>query len=61
MNSPIDYLELARECIREAEESGDTGRKKTLLGIAKLYNQMALNMGDGTAQDNCVIPRPFTA
>jgi hypothetical protein len=61
MNSPIDYLELACECIREAEESRDTGRKKTLLGIAKLYNQMALNIEDGTAQDNSGVPRPFSA
>lgn len=44
MTSAIDYRALARECIREAEGAQDEARKKTLLGIAKLYNQTALNM-----------------
>jgi len=36
------YLQLARECIQEAESIPDEERKKTLLGIAKLYHQTAL-------------------
>jgi hypothetical protein len=49
MASAIDYRGLARECIQEAESTQDEARKKTLLGIAKLYNQTALNMEAGNA------------
>ena len=47
MTSAIDYLEMARECLREAAETQDEARKKTLLGMAKLYNQTALNLDGG--------------
>ena len=44
MQSASDYRAMAMECIREADESDDAGRKKALLGVAKLYNQTALAM-----------------
>ena len=49
MSAPTNYRELARECMREAEAAKDAGRKQTLLGIARLYNQTALSLeaGDG--------------
>jgi hypothetical protein len=50
MNSASDYLQLARECIREAASIRDEDRKKTLLGIAKLYNQTALRLESNHAR-----------
>ena len=41
------YLQLARECIQEAESIPDEERKKTLLGIAKLYHKAALAIEAG--------------
>jgi hypothetical protein len=52
MISASDYLQLAKECIQEAERIQDEDRKKTLLDIAKLYNQTALHMENAAAQDN---------
>ena len=49
MNSASDYLQFARECIREAQSAQDEDRKKTLLSIAKLYNHTALNLAGGDA------------
>jgi hypothetical protein len=52
MISASDYLQLAKECILEAERIQDEDRKKTLLDIAKLYNLTALYMENVAAQDN---------
>ena len=52
MASQFDYLEMARECLNEAEATKDAGRKKCLESIAKLYTQSALGMGSVGAQDN---------
>jgi hypothetical protein len=50
MNSAAsDYLQLAKECIQEAESAQDEDRKRTLLSIAKLYNQTALSLEGGSA------------
>ena len=37
----FDYLEMAHECMREAEETADEARKQTLVGIAKMYRLTA--------------------
>ena len=52
MISAFDYLQLAKECIQEAERIKDEDRKETLLDIAKIYNQTALHMANAAAQDN---------
>lgn len=44
MASAFDYRQMARECMREAEESNDSARKITLESIAKLYVQTAYSM-----------------
>ena len=49
MNSASDYVQLARECIREAESAQDEVRKETLLSIAKLYIYTALHLEGGDA------------
>ena len=49
MTTVIDYYELARECLREAEEAKDDARKKTLIGMAKLYTQTALHLDAGAS------------
>ncbi len=49
MKAAADYRELARECLQEAEQTRNEERKKTFLGIAKLYNQTALNLEGGEA------------
>lgn len=51
MTSAIDYREMALECMREADAAKDPDRKKTLLGIAKLYNQTALNLEQDAAPE----------
>ena len=53
MQAAIDYRAMARQCIREAEEIKDLDRKKTLLGIAKLYNQTALAQEAAEAAPIC--------
>jgi hypothetical protein len=35
---------MALECLKEAEASDDGARKKSLIGIARLYNETALAM-----------------
>jgi hypothetical protein len=55
MPSSFDYREMARECMKEAQATKDTTRKRTLEDIAKLYVQTAFSM-DNLAQDN----RPVT-
>ena len=42
MGSALDYHEMARECILEAEACRDAQLKNALLEIAKLYNETAL-------------------
>ncbi len=49
MNLASDYLQLAKECIQEAEGAQDEDRKRTLLSIAKLYSQTALSLEGGSA------------
>jgi hypothetical protein len=44
MTDKLDYREMALDCIREADATDDPVIKKTLLGVAKLYNQTALAM-----------------
>ena len=44
MTGAVDYREMARDCIREADGTKNPERKQALLGIAKLYNQTALAM-----------------
>ena len=51
MNS-TEYLELALECVREADAALDEDRKQALLDMAKMYNRMALNREATAAQDN---------
>ncbi len=58
MNLASDYLQLAKECIREAESSQDEDRKRTLLSIAKLYSQTALSLeGDSAPPADLANPR----
>ncbi len=40
----FDYREMARECVREATETSDINRKKTLIGMARMYNQTAIHL-----------------
>ncbi len=40
----FNYREMALDCIRQADASDDPVIQKTLLGVAKLYNQTALAM-----------------
>jgi hypothetical protein len=47
--SAREFRDLARDCIREAELSKDDERKQTLLEIARLYNQRALQIEFGDA------------
>jgi hypothetical protein len=42
MPSAFDYLEMARECMREADATKDAARKKALLDIARLYAETAV-------------------
>jgi hypothetical protein len=42
MSATTRYREMARECLREAEGRSDPAHKKSLMGIAKLYNRTAL-------------------
>jgi hypothetical protein len=42
-----DYFDLAIQCAREASETSDPERKRTLLSIAQLYNQTELKMERG--------------
>ena len=51
MNS-TEYMELALECVREADAALDEDRKQALLDMAKMYNRMALNREANAAQDN---------
>jgi hypothetical protein len=39
-----DFRNLARDCIRDAESSIDGERKQTLLDIARLYTQTAMQI-----------------
>jgi hypothetical protein len=47
-----EYFDLVLQCAREAQETTDPERKKTLLAIAKLYNDTALNMDAGAVHEN---------
>jgi hypothetical protein len=47
-----EYFDLTIQCAPEAQETTDPERKKTLLAIAKLYNDTALNMEAGTVHEN---------
>jgi hypothetical protein len=40
----FDYRELARECLREADETTDEARRKTLIGMARMYNHTAIQL-----------------
>jgi hypothetical protein len=42
----FDYQGMARECMHEAEKAKDKARKKTLIGMARMFNQTA-NQGTG--------------
>jgi hypothetical protein len=42
MTGAFDYREMALDCLRQADVTDDPVAKKTLLGVAKLYNQTAL-------------------
>ena len=37
----VDYRDMALNCIRDADATDDPVLKKTLLGVANLYNQTA--------------------
>jgi len=58
MPSALDYREMARECLREAEQTRDADRKKVLLQIAKLYTRTALAMEGVVSPENCASPTP---
>lgn len=51
-----EYIRLAFECVREADATDDAERKKTLLDMAKLYNQTALRMETGDAPSADPVP-----
>ena len=52
MPSSFDYLEMARECLKEAATTKDVDRKECLESIAKLYTQTALAMESVGTQDH---------
>jgi len=58
MSSALDYREMARECLREAEQTRDADRKKVLLQIAKLYTQTALAMDGVVSPEDSASPVP---
>ena len=58
MLSTFDYLEMARECLNEAQATQDAHRKKCLESIAKLYTQTALAMESVGTQDNAAATTP---
>ena len=37
----VDYRDMALSCIRDADATDDPVLRKTLLGVANLYNQAA--------------------
>ena len=41
MTGEVDYRDMALNCIRDADATDDPVLKKTLLGVANLYNQTA--------------------
>ena len=51
-----EYLQLALECIRDAESATDEAQKKALLGMAKLWNETALKMESGAAPSPDSVP-----
>ena len=42
-----EYMQLALECVREADATVDENRKTMLLDMAKMYNRMALKIEAG--------------
>lgn len=49
MRSADEYRELAKECLREAEQTSEIERKKTLLNVAKLFKDTALKIERGVS------------
>lgn len=41
------FLEMARECLDEADREDDDARKKALVGTAKLYSRAAMDTAPG--------------
>jgi hypothetical protein len=56
MASAFDYREMARECMREADQTPDADRKKVLLQMAKLYSHTALTMEGVVSPENPASP-----
>lgn len=47
MRSANEYRILAKECMREAQQTANTKRKKMLLNVAQLYRDIALKVERG--------------
>jgi hypothetical protein len=41
MQTPFDYLAMARDCLQQAESEIDDARRDVLIQAAKLYTQYA--------------------
>jgi hypothetical protein len=58
MTTPADYRDFARDCLRWAEQAGDTAQSDTLIGIARMWMRTALIMEEQVTLANDA-PRLF--